>query len=104
MKRNTLLLVLVILLNGTAASAIEGPSPELGKTLFEATELGTNGKSCASCHPGGKGLEEIGAYTDGQLREMINFCIRDALLGRMLPLESQELEAMQRYLRALQPQ
>lgn len=83
------------------ASATEAPNVELGRTLFHATSLGTNGKSCASCHPDGKGLEEIEAYDPPTLREMINFCIRDALKGAMLAADSQELQAMERYLRSL---
>lgn len=91
----------VILGAAALAAAVEGPTAELGKTLFESTRLGSNGKSCASCHPRGKGLAEIDAYDDGQLKEMINFCIRDALKGRMFAMDSQELEAMLAYLRSL---
>lgn len=92
-----------VLLAVTAAAALatEGPTVAMGQTLFESTALGSNGKSCASCHPGGKGLAEIGAYDDPMLKEMINFCIRDALKGKMLALESQELDSMLLYLRTL---
>ncbi|HXV22427.1 MAG TPA: cytochrome C [Desulfuromonadales bacterium] len=94
-----------VLLAVTAAAALatEGPTVAMGQTLFESTALGSNGKSCASCHPGGKGLAEVGAYDDPMLKEMINFCIRDALKGRMLALESQELDSMLLYLRTLPP-
>jgi len=81
------------------ARGVEGPNESLGKKLFESTQLGTNGRSCAVCHPTGKGLEEIGAYSDQQLKEMINFCIRDALKGRMFDLESTELSSMLFYVR-----
>lgn len=91
----------LIMLPPSYAPATETPNIELGKTLFHATSLGTNGKSCASCHPDGKGLQEIEAYDEGMLREMVNFCIRDALKGEMLPLDSQEIIAMERYLRTL---
>lgn len=92
----------VCLLLGVSLSlAVEGPSLELGKTLFEATTLGSSGNSCASCHPGGKGLQEVSAYDDAMLKEMINFCIRDALKGTMFSAEAQELEALLRYLRSL---
>jgi hypothetical protein len=94
-----------VLLAVTAAAALatEGPMVAMGQALFESTALGSNGKSCASCHPGGKGLAEIGAYDDSMLKEMINFCIRDALKGRMLVLESQELDSLLLYLRNLPP-
>lgn len=94
-------LIALLLVSFSVCSAVEGPSLELGKTLFEATTLGSNGNSCATCHPKGKGLDEIQAYDDGMLKEMINFCIRDALKGTMLSFESQELEALRRYLRSL---
>jgi len=83
------------------ATATEGPTLALGEALFASHALGNNGKSCADCHPGGKGLEESGAYDDAQLKEMINFCIRDALAGRMFAPASQELDSMLLYLRSL---
>lgn len=94
-------LIALMLLSFSVCYAVEGPSLELGKTLFEATTLGSNGNSCATCHLGGKGLREIGAYDDGMLKEMINFCIRDALKGTMLSIDSQEMEALRRYIRSL---
>lgn len=102
--RIALSLAVLLLLSFAVASAVEGPSLELGKTLFEATTLGSNGNSCATCHPGGRGLDEIQAYDDGMLKEMINFCIRDTLKGTMLSPESQELEALQRYLQSMMKQ
>ncbi|GAB4168931.1 MAG: cytochrome c peroxidase [Geothermobacteraceae bacterium] len=90
-----------LLLPGGTAMATETPNLDLGKALFESTALSTNGKSCASCHPDGKGLQEIDAYDDDMLREMINFCIRDALKGKMLPNDAQELESMRLFLRSL---
>jgi len=92
--------VLLALMGGTAL-ATEGPTARMGQTLFESTALGSNGKSCATCHPAGKGLDELGAYDNAMLKEMINFCIRDALDGRMFALESQELDSMLLYLRTL---
>lgn len=88
---------------GQQAWGMEGSSTELGQHLFESTALGTTGKSCARCHPGGEGLRETGSYTAEQLREMINFCIRDALKGKPLPTGSQELEALYAYVRSLSP-
>ena len=82
-----------------SAGAAEGPTAELGATLFKATTLGSSGQSCASCHPEGKGLEELAAYDDGQLKETINFCIRDALKGEMFNPQAQELDALLAYLR-----
>lgn len=99
--RIVLTAVSCLFLVASLSFAVEGPSLEVGKTLFEATTLGSNGNSCATCHPAGKGLKEIAAYDDGMLKEMINFCIRDALKGTMLSPDAQELEALLRYLRSL---
>jgi len=101
MRRIPLLTLLCLLAWTGTVSAVEAPTADLGKTLFESARLGSNGKSCSSCHPDGKGLEEISAYDDGQLKEMINFCIRDALKGRMFASDAQELDAMLAYLRSL---
>ena len=81
--------------------ATEVPTVALGDKLFHAENLGTNGRSCASCHPDGKGLDEIDAYDDGMLKEMVNFCIRDAMKGKMMDLESTEIESFRLYLRSL---
>jgi mono/diheme cytochrome c family protein len=91
----------LLALTAAAATATEGPTVAMGQTLFESTALGSNGKSCASCHPAGKGLAEIAAFDDPMLKEMINFCIRDALKGKMFAPESQELDSMLLYLRTL---
>ena len=90
------LLLLLLVGNGYG---MEGDSVGLGKRLFESTALGTSGGSCAGCHPQGKGLQEIGNYPAEQLREMINFCIRDALKGKILAEGSQELDALYNYVR-----
>ena len=90
------------LLTATAANAIESPSLELGKALFQATELGTKQRSCSTCHPNGKGLEMIGDFTDQELKDIINACIRDALDGKMLAIDSQEMDALTGYIRSFQ--
>jgi len=99
MKKISAWLVALFIVLPFSSHATESPNVELGRQLFESKQLGSNGKSCSSCHPGGKGLEEISAYDNQTLKEMINFCIRDALKGTMLDLESQELDSMLVYLR-----
>ena len=96
------ILTLILLMLAIPSFATEVPTIILGQKMFEANNLGSNGKSCASCHPDGKGLEEINAYDDGMLKEMVNFCIRDALKGKMMDLESTEIESFLLYLRKLQ--
>jgi len=73
---------------------------QIGKELF-STPLGSNRKSCSSCHPDGKGLQQADEYQGEQLREMINFCIRDALKGEMLPLADPRLKQLESYVRSL---
>ena len=84
------------------AFAVEAPSLELGRTLFEATDLGSKQRSCATCHPQGKGLEQVGDFTDAELKDIINACIRDALGGRQLAPDSQEMNALAAYVRIFQ--
>ena len=92
---------LVFILIVLPAAAMEAPTLALGEKLFNASELGTNNKSCASCHPQGQGLKEISAYSDDMLKEMVNFCIRDAMQGKMMDLESTEINSFLLYLRNL---
>jgi len=100
MKHLPLLLLVLLTTLPLQIQATEAPTAELGRQLFESKQLGSNGKSCSTCHTGGKGLEELASYDDPTLKEMINFCIRDALKGSMLDLQSQELEALLAYLRS----
>ena len=92
----------LVSLIATPALAIESPSLELGKTLFESSELGTKGRSCSSCHAEGKGLELIGDFNDEELKDIINACIRDALGGQLISVESQEMLALMSYVRTFQ--
>jgi len=82
-----------------------------GKTLFEDTKLGggTSGKSCASCHPGGKGLEGIGdkkeyramGKTYATLESITNYFIVTAQLGKALDPQSEEMQALVAYMKSL---
>ena len=83
--------------------AAEVSSAEPGEKLFNSTALGSNGRSCATCHPGGMKLQGIDQYDDEMLKEMINFCIRDALQGEMLKPESAELNALLEYVKTIKP-
>lgn len=94
-------LALVLALSVPVA-AVEAPSLELGQTLFEATDLGSKQRSCATCHPQGKGLEQVGDFNDQELKDIINACIRDALGGTMFAADSQEMDALLAYVRMFQ--
>ncbi len=100
---NKSILVLgILLMTGFCAYAIEAPSLSLGKTLFESEQLGTKGRSCATCHPQGKGLDMVGDFNDTELKDIINACLRDALGGQLISEESQEMNALAGYVRKFQ--
>jgi len=101
MNKSILFFSLFLLL-GVQSHANESPTLSLGKTLFEATELGTNGKSCKTCHSKGKGLNMIGDFNDEELKDIINACLRDALGGKLISAESQEMVALHAYVRKFQ--
>lgn len=98
----SLLFTVALLCLSMTAQAVESPTMDLGKTLFESTELGTTGRSCSTCHTGGKGLNMIGDFNDIELKEIINACIRDALIGQIIAIESQEMDALLKYVRTYQ--
>ncbi len=96
-----MLFALIIVSCTTSVIASAAQRYNLGKSLFYDNTIGTTGNSCATCHPDGKKLDEINEYEDDILKEMINFCIRDALKGEMLETDSTELNSLLNYLRGL---
>jgi cytochrome c peroxidase len=74
-----------------------GGSVEKGKQLFSDPELGTNNKSCNSCHPEGKGLEKAGA----NIENTIQACIQKNLEGKSPATDSQEIKDIAAYIRSL---
>jgi len=97
MKRMIMIIVWLLVL--PISVAIGASDLDAGKKYFYDTSLGTNGKSCASCHENGKGLEHAGDYDVPTLREFVNFCIRDALKGKMLPADDPRLAEIEKYMR-----
>ncbi len=100
--KKSIIVTTLLLLVGISAYAIESPSLGLGKTLYESTELGKRNKSCATCHPQGKGLDLIGDFNDEELKDIINACLRDALGGSLISVESQEMNALLAYVRTFE--
>ena len=97
----TLLTFITLALVATQAMAASQSSVERGKVLFNDTALGTNGKSCASCHPGGKGLESAATYDTKQLEKVANQCITKALKGKSFASDSPDLKALISYMQTL---
>ncbi|MGK2906089.1 MAG: hypothetical protein ACSLFH_07065 [Desulfuromonadales bacterium] len=98
----SLLVIIMLCMTGFHAYATETPSLGLGKTLFDSAELGTRGLSCADCHPQGKGLDMVGDFSDTELKDIINACLRDAVGAKTISLDSQEMNALAGYVRMFQ--
>lgn len=102
MKTSILFPLAMILTSVLSAMAVEIATPEMGRALFESNQLGKSGRSCAACHPDGKGLEKVGDFTDAELKDIINACVRDALQGTLFSGDSQELNALLLHVRSFQ--
>lgn len=84
---------------------------ERGKALFNDPKFagGTTGKSCNSCHPGGKGLEKaaekkefmIMGKTAKSLEEAVNLCIEMALKGKAIDVKSKEMADIVAYIKSI---
>jgi cytochrome c peroxidase len=85
----------------TPVVAADGPSMERGRELFNGTSLGTNGKSCATCHPNGKGLEEATTTEDEELARVLNSCIAKPLKGKPLDTGSVEMKSLMMYVKSV---
>ena len=92
-----------------SASAQENgkPSIKLGKKLFNDPDLGTNGKTCASCHASDDAIAGLAAkktWFGGKaktLEQAVNICIEGPLAGKALPQDSIKLKAMSEYMKSL---
>lgn len=101
MKRLTGLVICSGLLCVNGAWAAEAPSLKSGQELFASGKLGTSGKSCASCHPGGKGLKVSATSSDEDLADTINGCIAGPLKGKPLAPELADMKSLLLYLKSL---
>ena len=86
---------------------------EKGKALFNDPKAfgGTADKSCASCHPNGKGLEKSGAKGKKEwnnpagswtsMEDAINVCILMANKGKVLDPKSEDMKDLVAYIKSL---
>lgn len=97
----TLMSSVCVVLIVSCSGAGKGPSAEHGEKLFNDPEFAgsLNASSCASCHPGGKGLEE--AAGNLKLDDLINRCITGPLEGKALDKESFDFRSLKMYIESL---
>ena len=83
-----------------------------GKALFESPTLGngTTGKSCNTCHAGGKGFGSdlftrkkltIMGMKKNNVEEMVNVCIEKPLGGTAIDPQGEEMRDLIAYLKTL---
>ncbi len=93
------LLVLAFLCTVGTVLAVSGASLDRGKTLFNDTKLGTNGKACATCHAGGQNLPHLSEVDD--VAGTINGCINGMLKGKSLDSSSVDMQSLVLYVKSL---
>lgn len=111
MKALSVISMIILIVGFVTINAFSQGRPEKGIAYFNDPGLGgsTNAKSCATCHPEGKGLKGVAEkkqYTqtgdvDKALAEVVNQCIVKALKGKALGSNSVELQDMVAYLKTL---
>ena len=80
--------------------AIAAGDVEKGKALFNDPKFGggTTGMSCNSCHPDGKGLEK--AADRKNIENIVNSCIKNALIGYGIDTKSAEMADIVAYIKS----
>ena len=102
-------LIAIAVLLASAVMAMHHTPEERGKAMFNDVKFagGTSGKSCATCHPDGKGLEGVvdkkawknpgGEFKT--LEEAVNACITMALKGTALDVKSDQMKDLVSYMK-----
>jgi cytochrome c len=111
MKILKVLLFSLLAFSLVSSFAFAAGDVEKGKAMFNDPKLGTNNSTCATCHPGGKGLEKAGEKGKKQwktpggvlnsLEDAINMCITMALKGKALDKDSQKMKDMVAYIKSI---
>lgn len=94
--------VVAMLMTAGGFHLAQNGNADKGKVLFESAALGgaTTGKSCATCHDGGKGLGSnlferkhftIMGVEKNSLADVINVCIEEPLGGTGLDPRGEEM-------------
>ena len=97
--RKALLMLSLLVVTATTLLAAEEPSLDRGRELFESDKLGTSGRSCATCHPGGKKLEWAATFEEEKLATIVNNCIKKANKGKPIPTDSSDMKSILMYIK-----
>lgn len=89
-----------VFISVSGARGAELPSLERGEKLFTSQQLGTSGKSCATCHKDNKGFSEVATTSDADLADTINRCITGPLKGQPLDPETSDMKSLVLYLKS----
>ncbi len=105
------IIMLSLIALGLVFSGAFAADVEKGKALFNDPKLGggTAGKSCNSCHPAGKGLENAGDKKEFNIMgkkqkglvEAVNFCIEMALKGKAIDPKGTDMANIVAYIKSL---
>jgi cytochrome c553 len=98
-KMAVLTVVVLVFAALTAYAVQQEASAEKGRALFNDPNLGTNGKTCDTCHHDGKGLANAAAK--GDLNDTISGCIRVSLKGNPLGTNSVEVRSLALYIKSM---
>ena len=110
MKKTCILISALMMTGGLTLSY--AANADKGKALFESPTLGsgTTGKSCASCHEGGKGLGSdlferrqftIMGMGQKSVAGVVNVCIEHPLGGNAIDPEGEEMQDLLAYMKTL---
>ncbi|MCL7488469.1 MAG: hypothetical protein M8357_09895 [Desulfobulbaceae bacterium] len=111
MKEKMFILATTLVMAGTLSLAYAADADK-GKALFESPTFagGTTGKSCVTCHPGGKGLGSdlfdrkkltIMGMEKDSVEEVVNVCIENPLGGTAIDPQGEEMQDLIAYLKTL---
>jgi len=94
-----------------SATAFAGGDAAKGKALFNDPKFAgsATGKSCSTCHPNGKGLEDAAGKSEwrmmggkfSSLEAVVNYCIEKALHGKKIDPKSDDMLNIVEYIRSL---
>ena len=111
MKKMLMMTAAALVLAG-GLSLAQAADVDNGKALFKSPTLGggTTGKSCNTCHPGGKKLGgdlftrkqlTIMGMDKASVADMVNVCIEKPLGGKAIDPQGAEMQDLLAYMKTL---